>query len=346
MNLKKSLIIAVVLGLLSVVAWELYWRSQGHTPNIDDNKNLWANQRAKLENYDDKTVVFIGSSRILYDINLDIWEKETGTNAIELATQGASPIPVFQDIVDKTNFSGTVIVGVTPPLFFSTINPKARFVQRSQSLVDYYYKRTYAQRLNHILSIPLQDNLAFIRDGDESWDSDVDLKTLLKQVHIGERGGPFYPPFYNFEEITLDRRMKMPEIMVTDTAYANSIKKVWTVILSGDNPPPDKESTTKAFAELAKKFKDRGGNLILVRCPSSGLFKEVEDKGFPRNEFWDFLVEKSAPNRAYNYGDFEEFQDLFLPEWSHLSAKDAEVFTKGLLNTMKNDGALSNLKTK
>ena len=72
MELKKSLIVAVILGLLSVTAWELYWRSQGLMPNIDDNKNLWANQRARLENPTDKTVGFIGSSRILYEYNLDI----------------------------------------------------------------------------------------------------------------------------------------------------------------------------------------------------------------------------------------------------------------------------------
>ena len=341
MHLKHSLIIAITLGILSVIAWELYWRSQGLEPNIDDNKNLWANQRAKLENHTDESIVFIGSSRILYDINLDIWEKETGQDAIMLATQGASPIPVLQDIVDNTDFNGTLIVGITPPLFFSTTYPEAQFIKRSQSLVDYYYKRTYAQRLNHILSVPLQENLAFIRDGDESWDSDVDLKTLLKQVHIGDRSGPVYPPFYNFEEITLDRHMKMPEIMVTDTAYANSVKKVWAAILSGDNPPPDKESTTNAFVELGKKFEARGGKLILVRCPSSGLFKEVESKRFPREQFWDVLVEKSGV-KAYNYMDYEQFNDLFLPEWSHLAAKDAEFFTSELIKIMRADGILTN----
>lgn len=344
MQLKQALIVAVTLSVVSIVAWEIYWRSQGMEPNIDDNKNLWANQRSKLENYTDNTVIFIGSSRILYDINLEIWEKETGTDAIMLATQGATPAPVFKDIVEKTDFNGTLIVGITPPLFFSTTNPKARFVERSQSLVDYYYKRTYAQRLNHVLSIPLQQNLAFIRDGDENWDSDVDLKTLLKRIHIGERGGPFYPPFNNFEEITLDRHMKMPEIMVTDTAYANTVKKVWTAILSGDNPPPDRESTTNAFVELADKFKARGGKLILVRCPSSGLFKKVEDQGFPKTAFWDVLVEKTGVT-AYNYMDYEQFNNLFLPEWSHLSAKDAKFFTKELIKIMKADGVLSNSKT-
>jgi hypothetical protein len=37
----KSLIIAVVLSILCLTAWELYWRSQGKVPDINDDKELW-----------------------------------------------------------------------------------------------------------------------------------------------------------------------------------------------------------------------------------------------------------------------------------------------------------------
>ena len=344
MNLKQSLTIAIILCVLAVISWEFFWRSKGLEPNIDDNKNLWANQRAKLENYTDDTVVIIGSSRILYDIQIDLWKELTNTKPVMLAIQGASPIPALKDIVENTKFNGTLIVGVTPPLFFSTTNPQVEFMQRPQSLVDYYFKRTYAQRLNHILSVPLQKTLAFYRDGDEAWDSDVDLKTLLKQFQGGERGGPAYPPFNNFEEIALDRHMKMPKRMEVDTAYANTVKKVWKAILSSEMPPPDKESTINTFTEYAKRFMERGGNLILVRCPSSGLFKEVESIAFPKEQFWDELVKKTGA-KAYNYMDYEQFQNLFLPEWSHLATEDARYFTRELVQIMKNDKAISNLKS-
>ena len=341
MQLKQSLIIAVILGIATVTGWELYWRSQGMQPNLYDNKNLWANQRAKLENDTSNMTVFIGSSRILYDIQLDIWRELTDTEPIMLAVQGASPIPTFKDIVENTDFSGTLMVGITPPLTFSTVFPKAPPITRSQSKVDYYKKRTYAQRINHRLAVPLQTNLAFIRDGDEEWDSDVDLKTLLKQIHIGERNGPPPVPFNNFEEITEDRHMKMPAYVTNDTVYANTIKAAWKdMILSNDMPPPDKEGTTAAFLELVEKFKQRGGNLILVRCPSSGFFKDVEAKGFPRKDFWNPLVEK-AKVKAYHYDDYPQFRNLNLPEWSHLALEDAQFFTKELIAILKNDNVLT-----
>jgi hypothetical protein len=344
MHLKQSLIIAITMGILFVVVWEFYWRQKGLAPNLDDNKNLWANQRAQLDEDNSNTVVFIGSSRTLYDIQLDLWEALTGTKPLMLATQGASPLPVFKDIVENTNFSGTLVVGVTPPLFFSTTYPEAPPIKRSQTLVEYYQNRTYVQRINHQLSIPLQTNLAFIRDGDESWDSDVDLKTLLRQIHVGQRGPEPEPPFYNFEEIALNRHMKMPDYVTQDTAYANTIKKVWTSILtSGDMPPPDKASTTTAFIKLTEAFEAKGGQVILLRCPSSGLFKEVESKGMPRAMFWDELVQKSGV-KAYHYEDYPQFQNLFLPEWSHLATEDARFFTKELIEIMKSDNALNTSK--
>jgi hypothetical protein len=337
MHLKQSLIIAILLGIVAIATWEFYWRDQGMVPNLDDNKNLWANQRAKLDEDHSNTVVFIGSSRILYDIQLDLWQELTDTNPLMLATQGASPIPAFKDIVENTDFSGTLVVGITPPLFFSTTFSEAPPIKRSQTLVEYYQKRTYVQRINHQLSIPLQTNLAFISDGDEKWDSDVDLKTLLSRIHIGQRGPEPELPFNIFEEITLNRHMKMPEYVTQDTAYANTIKKVWKSILtSGDMPPPDKQSTTAAFIELAEIFKARGGQIILLRCPSSGLFKDVEVKGFPRATFWGELVQKAGV-KAYHYDDYPRLQNLFLPEWSHLSTEDARFFTKEFIKILKSD---------
>ncbi|MBO3116097.1 hypothetical protein J4050_05025 [Winogradskyella sp. DF17] len=339
MQLRQSFIIAAILGVTAITSWEIYWRCQGVEPYLDDNKDLWANQRQRLQKKPKNTIVFIGSSRILYDIQLDLWRDLTHTEPIMLAVQGSSPIPIFEDIVKNTDFAGTLVVGVTPALLFSTTFPKAPPMRRAIAKVDYFKNRTYAQRINHILSVPLQTNLAFIRDGDEAWDSDVDLGTLLSRIHISERAGPPPVPFNNFEEIGLDRHMKMPEYVTNDTSYANTIKAVWKDILSADRPPPDKTATMAAFEKLANTFTKRGGNLILVRCPSSGLFKEVEAKGFPRHEFWDVLVNK-VNAQSYHYEDYPQFQNLFLPEWSHLSAEDARFFTRELIGILKAEKAI------
>ena len=295
----------------------------GYYPNLDDNKDLWAVQRTKIDKATKNDVVFIGASRVLFDIQLNEWEKETGKKPIQLASVGSTPLPIFNDIVENTEFAGTVVVGVTPPLFFSTTFLMAVPWKREQFRVDHYFKRTYAQRLNHALSIPLQQNLVLMSTSEEEWTSNIDLKTLLKNIKIGNRQPKGMPPFYQFDDITLERNTEMTQRTVNDTAFANTIKKVWR-FYGSTSPPPEKDATMSFFLKDAKAFTERGGNLILLRCPSSGGARMGENMGFPRVDFWNDLV-KQANVKAYHFEDYEQFKNLECPELSHLSVKDAST---------------------
>jgi hypothetical protein len=343
MNLKKSLLIAITLLLISITIWELYWRNQGKVPTLNDEKSLWSKQRAKVNNATNKDVVLFGSSRIYFDIQLKKWNEITGTNAIQLASTGSSPLPTFHDLVENTNFNGTVIVGVTPGLFFSTTYPKAMPWQRPKAKVDYYKNRTYAQQLNYFFSIPLQQNLVLMSADDEEWADDIDLKSLIRRIPKDNRNGKLKPPpFYNFGKVTLDRNMSMIIKASTDTAFANTIKKIWQYFGKAA-PPPDKKSTMDFFLKDAKKFKERGGNLILLRCPSSGFYKEVEAKFLPRKEYWNELVKQSGAI-GYHYNDYEQLNHFECPEWSHLSEKDAILFTEEFAKIILNEKSLTNQK--
>jgi hypothetical protein len=345
MNLKQSMLIAIVLSLLSLVAWECYWRAHGKIPDLDDNKELWAVQRAKVESLPENGVVLMGSSRVLFDIQLDEWEKETGIRPIQLASAGASPLPIFHDIVNNTDFKGTIVVGVTPGLFFSTTFPEAGPWKRAQSRVDHFKNRTYAQRINHWLSLPLQKNLALVSTSEEGWSDDIDLKSLLNTINLKNRTGkPQFPPFNTFAYIEEDRNNPMSEKTATDTAFANSIKSVWKFIIMSNKNPPEKEATTNFFTADAKKFMQRGGNLILLRCPSSGWIKGGEDKFLSRADLWDPLV-KATNAHTYYFEDYDQFKNLECPEWSHLSAPNARFFTRELVKIMKSDGTLTNSKS-
>ena len=341
MKLKLTFTIALTLSILSLTAWESYWRSQGYYPTLDDNKDLWAVQRAKVEKASNRDILLMGSSRVLFDIQLNEWEKETGKRPIQLASVGSTPLPIFSDVVNNTDFTGTVIVGVTSFLFFSTTYPLAPPWDRAQTRADFQHDRTYAQRLNHQLSIPLQNNLAFLINFEEKVYSDeINLRGLMRRIKIGNRLPEGIPPFHEFSDMALDRNTQMRERTVTDTAFANTIKKVWGWY-GGTSPPADKESTMAFFVKDAKKFIARGGNLILLRCPSSGGLRVAENHGFPRNEYWDDLLIQTGV-KGYHFEDYDQFKNLECPEWSHLSAKDAKYFTTELAKIMIADGTLKN----
>jgi len=343
MNLKKSFFITIVLSIIAIGIWETYWRSKGMKPNLNDDFDLWSVQRAKLKNPNNKEVVILGSSRAYFDIQLEKWKEFTGIQPIQLSSTGSSPLPTFHDIVENTNFKGTVIVGVTPGLFFSTTYPKAMPWSRVQSKIDYYQDRTLANRLNYIFSIPLQRNLVLMSADEEEWADDIDLKSLLRNIKVGNRNSnPPMPPFYNFGKVSTHRNMSMINRVVVDSAFANTIIKVWQ-FFGKTAPPPDKKSTMTFFLKDAKKFKNRGGNLILIRCPSSGFYKNVESKFLARKDFWDDLVTQSQA-KSYHYQDYETLKHFECPEMSHLSKPDANKFTEALVKIMLNDNAITNQK--
>ncbi len=344
MHLKKSFIAAIILSIIGIATWEMYWRSQNYYPTLNDEKALWAVHRAKVENATKEDLIVLGSSRAFFDIQLNEWKAVTGVQPIQLASTGSSPLPTFHDIVHNTDFKGTVLIGVTPGLFFSTTFPGAFPWKRPQSKVDHYHDRTYAQRLNFKLSIPLQQNLVFMSADEEEWADDIDLKSLLRRVQIGNRTEePIAPPFNYFGDVNLERNMSMTERTVTDTAFANTIIKAWQ-FFDEDPPPPDKEATMSFFLEDLKKFKARNGNLVLVRFPSSGGTRIGENHGLPRTDFWDDLVNQSKV-KAYHFEDYDQFKGLICPEWSHLSMKDAQFFTTELAKIMLKDKVIINSKT-
>lgn len=344
MNLKQSLLIAVILSIIGLVAWEMYWRSKDYYPTLNDENALWAMHRADVETATKDDYIILGSSRAFFDVQLEEFKNETGKAPIQLALTGSSPLPTFHDIVNNTNFNGTVIIGVTPGLFFSTTFPGASPWNRPQSKVDYYQNRTYAQRINYQLSIPLQKNLAFISADEEEWADDIDLKSLLRRIQIGNRPEtPISPPFYYFGDVDLNRNMAMTNKASTDTAFANTVIKVWH-FFGKQSPPPEKDATMAFFMEDLEKFKAREGNVILVRFPSSGGVRIGEKNGLPRVKFWDALV-REAKIKSYHFEDYDQLKKYTCPEESHLSAKEAQYFTKDLLKIMKEDGAMVNPKT-
>ena len=115
----KTAVLAVIIALAFFVSLELYLRSAGGFVGYDDGPELWAHSRAMAYEPSDKAVVFTGSSRIKYDLDIPTWEKLTGTHAVQLAMVASSPRLFLTDLANDPNFKGKLIVDVTEVLFFS-----------------------------------------------------------------------------------------------------------------------------------------------------------------------------------------------------------------------------------
>jgi hypothetical protein len=343
MNLKKSLGIAILLGIAFIAVWETYVRSQGYVSELDDNKALWAIHRAKVDKLTSDDVVLMGSSRIHFDVQLNEWEEATGVRPIMLASDGTTPTPIFKEIVEETDFKGTVVIGVAPVLFFS--QPEKGFMwDRPTKRLRHYYEQTYAQRANHYLSVPLERTFAFLNASEEEWSDDIDLKTLVNNITIGNRLPEGRPPFNNFGFVDADRNVTMFEKLKTDTAFANTVIKVWSTGWDR-RPEPVLDSVVLYYKPLLAKFKERGGKVIFLRCPSSGGNRERERIKIPKADYWDSFLSQTE-QVGYHFEDYTTLKDFTCPEESHLFSTDAQVFTKELVKILLEDKQITNHKTR
>src|ERR1700749_3325232 len=158
----KSAVLAVVIVLAFLVSWELYLRHKGAIPDFDDGPELWAHTRAMVYEPSDKATVFIGSSRIKYDLDIATWEGLTHNHAIQLSMVASSPRHFLTDLANDPNFKGKLVIDVTEVLFFS-VN---RGNMYPDEFISYYKKRTPAQKVSFMLDKPVEASFASLDEGE------------------------------------------------------------------------------------------------------------------------------------------------------------------------------------
>ncbi len=324
----RSAILALVILAVFLVSWELYLRHSGLVADYDDGPELYAQVRDEVYQPSDKTTVFIGSSRIKYDIDIPTWEKLHGTHAVQLAMTGSSPLHILDDLAADPKFKGKLVVDVTEVLFFSHHGD-----EDPDAGVSYYHKRTPAQKASFILGGPLESTFAFLNKDHYS------LTGLLGRASVKNRPGVY--PFLDFPvgfDITLpDRQTKMSPDFVVDTNRRNQVKGIWGMLAQDPTPPmhgKELDSLLLTVKQDIDKIKARGGDVIFTRTPSTGMFYMGEQHGFPRPAYWDRLLTYTGCKGFY-FKDNPVTAKLDCPEWSHLSPEGAVVYTTSLVGTLK-----------
>ena len=141
----RIFIVAILGTALLLAGWEAYWRQWDATPGYRNSAGAWAEQRARINAGEGDATVLVGTSRVLFDVQLPVWEQVTGKRPIQLGLEGTSPLPVLEDLAADPDFTGRVLVDVTPDLFFSGYALRGDAVQ-------HYHDRGPSQRSGHWLS--------------------------------------------------------------------------------------------------------------------------------------------------------------------------------------------------
>jgi hypothetical protein len=134
----------------------------------------------------------------------------------------------------------------------------------------------------------------------------------------------------------------MTDSFVADTAQVGIVRSIWAGLAKMPMPPPMNDAQILAFLQDIKKSTDkikaRGGDVIFVRTPSSGPFRQMELMGFARPRYWDKLLAVTGCP-GIHYEDDAATKNLICPEFSHLTVGDAKTFTKAFVrNLSKHNG--------
>lgn len=320
--------LALLMSLLLVMGmgtWEGYWRSLQYVPSYRGSDGLWAMLRRQVDRPGTATVT-IGSSRTLSDIDLEAWREETGLRPIQLALEGTNPRPVLHDLA-RNGFSGLVIVGVTPVLVtLPDTGYRAGAVRR-------YVDESPSQWLGQQISMPLEQVLAF-------YSFDTALFTVIKrQTWWPERAGYHGPP-RDVRKLFNYRRTRQADLWTkldNDPAYAAIVQDGWRDFLYLEPDLPPEEELRRQFEAMLEEvssdvaaIRTAGGEVVFMRLPSNDEFREVENKAFPRERVWQPIIE-AAGVVGVHFEDYPELQGMTLPEWSHMSSRDTDGFTRSLI---------------
>ena len=331
-SLIKAAILTFMLAIGFIVYLELYWRGRGFMPTYNDDKVLWSTKRKEIYKPAEEATVFIGGSRIKFDLDVPTWEKLTGEKAIQLAIAGTPGRLVLRDLANDENFKGKVIMDVADAQFFS-FPDSARRDRLAREAIAYYYDETPAQRASAYINYFLESKLVLLEEGKFS------LTSLLDKLNMPNRPGVSPSPYTftpkEFGVINFNRQTCITPMFLADPKLQKRQKDFWTRGIK--NASPIKGDTLHAFLEQTKKAIDkiraRGGKVVFVRPPSDGPYIEMETRLYPRQKYWDQLL-KYTNSFGIHFSDYPIISKLKCAEWSHLAQPDAARYTVQLVRIL------------
>jgi hypothetical protein len=337
-NLSKAALLMLCIVITSLVSWEYMWRHKGYNRGYNDDEGLWRKNRLKVYDPQNEATVFIGSSRIKFDLDIPTWEKATGEKAVQLALHGSNPRPALVDLGNDENFKGKLVIDITEGLFFGG-RPEVSMNKRVQYLKD----ATPAQKAGDQINFALEHQFTFL-------DKDLfSLNAMLTDLRIpnrkGVRGDVIFPPKFSY--VTFDRQEVMTDAFAKDTAMQRWQTDIWTMFGAlSDEPGAGGDTLQKIFDEVkiaVAKIIARGGKVVFVRTPSSGGYWAHEPIQFPREKYYDKLLSTTGC-KGIHFKDYPDMANLICPEWSHLTKEDAILYTQALIKALQQQHWFTNTK--
>lgn len=335
---RSLLLIVLLASLVLVSCWEYIARQMYHLPGSYENgmDTMWADERRKLDGPNNIRVVLVGSSRMLWNADLDILEQQMKTRPLQLSLPGTSPAMFVKDIVDNTDFNGLLLVGYTPGLF----NWFGEGVSGREAFKAYEYESPDHWLGKHLHKL-VSDQLGYLDESfslPELMDHYIDLPHREGSKVLRDQG-------WKLGDTRADRQTDLwPPVEQVGSFDNDQVLRFWLSFgVDTENPMPEEDkrkmvsASVDYFAEPIEKLRARGGDIMFIRMPSSGDYLREDVLNNHDNDiFVPTMAGLDVP--SINTMAYPELStELEIPEWSHLSRKSQDDFSRRIPTYIDNE---------
>jgi hypothetical protein len=303
----------LVAGVLLVGA-ELGWRRRGFQPTVKDTPELWSLARAQASAGDGRATVLLGSSR--FQVGLvpeELSRALGGARVVQLSINGSSSLPLLEDLAADEHFRGLVLCEVSPTLFFSVEPNEVRTA--AYRYTAGYGHRTLVADWEEAMRVLFQERLVVLQ-------SSVQPKIVLHSLLVNR--SPPVPPTTR----TLANRQQQSDFEGVDL---KPLRESWEQRFQsthGREPEPaELEALLGRVSSLVDRIRARGGEVVFVRMVTSGGVRNIEDTRYPRERYWDRLLQRTG-GKGITFEDVPALARFECPEGSHLDYRAAPEYTR------------------
>ncbi len=298
---------------------ELSARKESFLPDVSDTMELWHTHRDRV--YGADRIVILGTSRAQVGIDPSVLARELpGHDVVFLPISASWPFPVLKDLCEDEEFNGLIFCETTAEM----IQPAEE--GRSRTALQYVKQYHDSHRTGGVLNRRLNTLIgAFLQDTFAIQSHGFMLETLASRRFRNDRNY-LHMNRHRHRPAWYSERMSPVE---RERHREGRIQHRRDLLEEAPTLKEFERLCSEELKPLSRKLRKRGGGVILVRMPTTGEHWTMDERITPRNLFWDRIEELTGIGTIH-FLDYPELSRFECPDTSHIDAKDAGDFTRGL----------------
>lgn len=341
---------AMATCLAFIALMEIRLDQLDYRPAIRDSAEKWAEQRARASALGSDALVLVGASRIQLGIDLDALRLQTGLEPVQLAIDGSSFVPILNNLADDPSVRGTILVDYSPNVledaFSGDYGVASKFLRVYQMQPDSDRQFTLA-RAEKRLTEHLRNNLRSYADGASP------LLSLTRRIMSGRAASHYLETRPDRSRLADYSRVPMPAFYYQRVArhlggvhpIAGDTRSIEEALRQKIAALPAHDNAAylrgaRHVKQLASRIEARGGRVVFIAMPTSGMIRDIDENRYPRSSFAG-LLEKEAGISVLDSVADRTLATFTCPDGSHLDKRDRERFTTSLLISLRRSGRLN-----